>query len=274
MVTTGRTLNTDDEEHVSVNGRNNDQIFFSRQEQRSAPHQDIIRKLILKVWHWEEPTTHWDVYVYFSTIRHIFVTQTHTHRHTHTHTDTHTHRHTHTDTHSVRFAVGWSDLEAVAAVLTLDGHDRTVVQIQDHPACHRAPRLTHQITALREEEQAVPRRRHQTRLTAGHRDFSMLNQTRHLPAFIKPTDIHWSVLPDVEVTGFSGWGRDSRGPDHDPACRRCRPRTGALSETSAWPLLPPLTETQYCPTDRHSSQSQPINDQSQKSGRSFTSDSC
>ncbi len=138
-----------------------------------------------------------------------------------------------------------------------------------------APRGWHiRLPPLREEEQAVPRRRHQTRLTAEHRDFSMLNQTRHLPAFIKP-DNHTPIRTSwCWGNRLSGWGRDSRGPDRDPACRRCRPRTGALSETSAWPLRPPLTETQYCPTDRHSSQSQPINEQSQKSGRSFTSDSC
>lgn len=156
---------------------------------------------------------------------------------------------THTHNVSVRFSVGWSDLEAVAAVLTLHGHDRTVVQIQNHPACHCAPRLTHQIPPLREEKQPVPRRSHQPRLTAGHTEFSMLNYKRHL--------LTWSNLTDEVIRTswcwgnlLSGWGRDSRGLDRDPACRRCHPRTGALSETSAWPLLRPLAETQYWSTGR------------------------
>lgn len=67
----------------------------------------------------------------------------------------------------------------------------------------------------------------------------------------------WSNLTDEVIRTswcwgnlLSGWGRDSRGLDRDPACRRCHPRTGALSETSAWPLLRPLAETQYWSTGR------------------------
>lgn len=77
----------------------------------------------------------------------------------------------------------------------------------------------------------------------------MLNYKRHL--------LTWSNLTDEVIRTswcwgnlLSGWGRDSRGLDRDPACRRCHPRTGALSETSAWPLLRPLAETQYWRTDR------------------------
>lgn len=161
------------------------------------------------------------------------------------------HRFKPTNTVSVRFAVGWSDLEAVSPVLTLHGHDRTVVQIQNHPASHCAPRLAHQVPPLREEEQPVPRRGHQPRLTAGHRaqcvkpDTSPANYTKSDPDPRKVTRTSWCW-----GNRLSGWGRDSRGHDGGPACRQCHPRTGALSETSAWPLPRPLTETQCWSTDR------------------------
>lgn len=114
-----------------------------------------------------------------------------------------------------------------------------------------APRGWHIRFPLREEEQPVPRRGHQPRLTAGHRaqcvkpDTSPANYTKSDPDPRKVTRTSWCW-----GNRLSGWGRDSRGHDGGPACRQCHPRTGALSETSAWPLPRPLTETQCWSTDR------------------------
>lgn len=62
-------------------------------------------------------------------------------------------------------AIEGSDLEAEAAVVAVDRHDRTVVEVCDQSARHLAPALLHQIAALREEVLTLPGRRHQPRLT-------------------------------------------------------------------------------------------------------------
>lgn len=53
-------------------------------------------------------------------------------------------------------AIEGSDLEAEAAVVTVDRHDGTVVEVCDQPACHLASALLHQITTLREEVLTLP----------------------------------------------------------------------------------------------------------------------
>lgn len=65
-------------------------------------------------------------------------------------------------------AIEGSDLEAEAAVVTVDRHDGTVVEVCDQPARHLASALLHQITALCEEVLTLPGRRHQPRLTERH----------------------------------------------------------------------------------------------------------
>lgn len=57
---------------------------------------------------------------------------------------------------SLRFPVGRGDLEAVAAVFTVHGHHRAVVQVLDQASGHSAPRLTHEVPALREEVKPLP----------------------------------------------------------------------------------------------------------------------
>lgn len=53
-------------------------------------------------------------------------------------------------------AIEGSDLEAEAAVVTVNRHDRTVVKVCDEPARHLSSALLHQITALREEVLTLP----------------------------------------------------------------------------------------------------------------------
>lgn len=67
-------------------------------------------------------------------------------------------------------AIEGSDLEAEAAVVTVDRHDGAVVEVCDQPARHLAAALLHQIASLREEVLTLPGRRHQPRLTERQTD--------------------------------------------------------------------------------------------------------
>lgn len=67
-------------------------------------------------------------------------------------------------------AIEGSDLEAEAAVVTVDRHDGAVVEVCDQPARHLAAALLHQIASLREEVLTLPGRRHQARLTERQTD--------------------------------------------------------------------------------------------------------
>lgn len=54
------------------------------------------------------------------------------------------------------FAIKGCDLEAKASVITVNSHDRTVVQVSDQASGHLATGLLHQITSLREEILTLP----------------------------------------------------------------------------------------------------------------------
>lgn len=73
-------------------------------------------------------------------------------------------------------AIEGGDLEAEAPVVTVDRHDRGVVEVRHQPACHFAPALLHQVASLREEVLPLPGRRHQTRLTESEQTGEVFRQ--------------------------------------------------------------------------------------------------
>lgn len=67
----------------------------------------------------------------------------------------------------IRFATGHGDLEAVSPVFTIHRHHRAVVQVLNQASSHSAPGLTHEVPALGEEVQPLPRGGDQSRLAVG-----------------------------------------------------------------------------------------------------------
>lgn len=75
-----------------------------------------------------------------------------------------------------RFATGRGDLEAVSSVFTIHCHHRAVVQVLNQASSHSTPGLAHEVPALGEEVQPLPRGGDQSRLVSEIEVTSLLDE--------------------------------------------------------------------------------------------------